>query len=188
MKRIIIALLLVLTLVICLPSCNQTGKNPLDTVNTLAQNASGNYTIEIQIASLNGDKVTERYTVTEVDGTRSVSYRIEKINSFVIDGENITVPDDYMTVNEGVYSVEESASSEFDLPSFNFTTAALSSVITEEGKISASLSSTEDFMGAKLVGTGFTVSVNYTETAITSIVISYVTSFNNNVTVTYTLN
>ena len=188
MKRIIIALLLVFTLVICLPSCNQNGKSPLDTVNELAQKASGNYTIEIQIASLNGDKVVERYNVTEADGQRSVSYRIEKINSFIIGEDEITIPDSYLTVTEGVYSVEESASTDFDLPSFNFTSASLSNVTVEDGKISASIASTEALMGTKLVGSDFTVSINYTSEAITSIVIGYVTSFGNNVTLTYTLN
>ena len=79
MKKIIVFALM-LSLILCLPSC---GANNYDgeftTLNSLTDKSYTLYTIDINTTSPNGTSARELYQVTSVDGTRTVKYSIERL-------------------------------------------------------------------------------------------------------------
>lgn len=193
MKRILIALILVLSLVICLPSCKpevNIEENPdFATYNEMLNKDFDNYTIDISITSANGDTVNEKYIVTTSDGMRSVTYRIERINQFTVNGDEITIPDGYVSVEEGTYDSNDSLAAKFNVPKFNFSYTCLSdSDVTIGNTYSTAVTSLEKFMGLTISATNGSVKLNFDDGAAKSIAVSYVTELENTVIITYTFN
>ena len=193
MKKIIIALILVMALIVCLPSCDSSNKynEDLNTLNSLASIGAKSYTINIKVNSPEGESITEIYTVKYTNDTRIVSYKTEKLNGFIIDGENISAPNEYITVAEGTLDATESANAKYAFPSFNFTKKAISvNKVSNHGTyrtMQAKINSLHEFTGGSLEGSDASLTVKYDNYQITSIVISYVTSSGNTTTITYTV-
>ena len=84
MKRTIIALILMFSILVCLPACSQpsSGQDIYAQLNGFKHTASS-YTISICVTSPIGNQVNETYFVT-VEGTaQTVDYHIEKINEII---------------------------------------------------------------------------------------------------------
>ena len=198
MKRFLLVMLLVLSLVICLPSCvndkpQQTPsieENPdFATYNAMFDKDFSSYVISMSITSINDDVINETYRVNTVDGVRSVEYRIERLNQFVIDGELITAPDGYISVTEGVYDATESSAARFDVPDFNFSYACLGeSEITVLNSYSNDILSLEQFMGLDVTATDASLNLSFQNNEVKSISISYVSAEESTVVITYTFN
>jgi hypothetical protein len=191
MKKIIIALLLIFAMLICLPSCNDnTNKdNTLETLNGLTRNFVTNkaYTIEVVVENASGDKITEEYSITYAYGRRSVEYKIEKINAFIVDGDTITAPEEYITVSTGTYDREESANTRYDLPTFTFSDETVKDYGACDGIMTGKIADLEAFMGSTVKSTDATVEVHYNESNIGRITVSYKTESGNTTTITYTI-
>lgn len=192
MKKILVALTLVLIIITCLPACGQDKieENPnFATYNEMFNKRFSNYTIDISTASTNNDVINEKYIVSEENGIRSVSYSIERLNAFIVEGENITPPDGYKGVSTGVYDRTESASAKFRVPAFYFSYTCLGNKeIAFGGSYSTNITSLEKFMGLKVESSDASLNLSFTEESVTSIEISYVTEFNSTVTIKYTFN
>ena len=204
MKKIYIALLIILSFVICLSACDDiSGTTTSSTSPTIPDDAKlvkfvdmfnrdfDIYTISISSSSPNGDTVNKEYVVVAIeDGTRTVSYRIETINGFVIDGDEIKVPDEYKTVTEGKYNELASSLSMFDVPNFDFSLNSLETdYLYTESEFNGSIKSLESFMG--LVEAGTTeekLQIKYSDDIVESISISYISDNGNSVVITYTFN
>ena len=194
MKRIIITLFLILSIIICLPACednknNTVVENPkFESYNAMLNQEFSNYTIEITTTSANKHVVSEKYTVTTKNGSRSVAYRIEELNSLAVTENGIVVPNSYKTVTEGVYDSVSSASKKYDLPSFNFSHKCLSKDgISIPSSYSTAITSIERFMGLKLDVTNASLEFNFEGNNAKSLIISY-TDAGNTVVLTYTFN
>lgn len=191
MKKIIIALLLIFAMLICLPSCNDntTKDNTLETLNGLTRNFVTNkaYTIEVVVENASGDKITEEYSITYAYGRRSVEYKIEKINAFIVDGDTITAPEEYITVSTGTYDREESANTRYDLPTFTFSDETVKDYGAKDGIMTGKVADLEAFMGSTVKATDATVEVHYNESNIGRITVSYKTESGNTTTITYTI-
>lgn len=193
MKKIIIALTLILAMILCLPSCNNSNEysKDIETLNTLASNSVKSYTIEIKIVSTEGEKITELYTVKETNGERTVKYRIERLNGFIVDGDNITFPDEYMTVTEGTLDAIESANEKYVFPSFNFSTDNLTvTKLSDHGtynSMQANVKSIESFTGGSIDGRDAQIIVKYDAYQISSVALSFVSASGNTTTITYTV-
>jgi len=193
MKKIIIALILVMAMMLCLPSCDKSSeyKEDLKALDALAANGAKSYTIEITVASAEGERITELYTVKETNGERTVKYKIEKLNGFVVDGDSISAPNEYMSVSEGTFDAAESASEKYAFPSFSFNSNNLSvNKISDHGTYSvmqASINSLNGFTGGSIDGQDPNVTITYNDYQITSIALSYTTASGNTATVTYTI-
>lgn len=186
----ILSVMLIFTCLFCLTACPVNNED-LDKLAELLANASANYTLKVSTSSEGGFSSSEEYTVSETDGARTVSYKIEKLNGFTVDGDTVTAPEEYRTVSEGTLTGSDAASPRFDLPSFDFSTSSLKNVQVAEVfplQLSAEISSLESFTGKALSGTGATLSVTYTESAITHITISYTTESGNSCVVEYIFN
>lgn len=215
MKRNLIAVILILSLVICLPACfsNEPQKttdgtatssttssttstspkieeNPdFVTFNAMFDKEFTDYTIDITVTGYNGDEINEKYTVISKDGVRSVEYRIERLNEFTIDGDEIIAPEEYISVEEGIYDTEQSAADRFNVPTFNFSYAHLSeSDVTIHNSYSTDITSLEHFMGLDVNASEASVKLTFSGETAKSIIVSYVTESDNTVTITYTFN
>ena len=192
MKRTL-ALLLLLATLLSLAACGNTNSAEnavLAQLNDYAAERYENYTVQIVTANRSGGKVTEKYTVTVTDGVRNVLARTEKINGFVIDGDTITAPDEYITVTENTFTVLESETVEFGLPGFRFTKDSLSNIKIDTDSypyvLSADVISTAALMQDDIDGSDIKLEAEYVTGSLYSIEISYVSENGNQVTVTYT--
>lgn len=194
MKKIIVALFLILSLVICLPACNENqtvAENPkFEGFNAMFRQSFSNYVIEITTQSANDYSVSEKYTVTtDENGERSVAYRIEQLNAFEIGENGVIIPNDYKSVSEGVYDSSKSANTRFNVPAFKFSYTCLSkSDVIIGNSYSTEITSLQKFMGVDIAVTNARVNLYYTGNTVKSIEISYVTDAGNNVVLTYTFN
>lgn len=188
----ILSIALILTCLFCFTSCELFGKNAdLDKLSELIKSQVSDYTVRVSVTSGNGLTSTEEYTVREVNGARTVSYRIEKLNGFTVNGDTVTPPEEFKTVSEGTLTGADALSPKFDLPSFNFSADVIKNVRVAETaplQLTAELSSLEGFMGKALSGSNATLTVVYTDSAINSISVSYTTDAGNTCTVVYTFN
>lgn len=189
MKKIIASLLLICSMLICLPSCgnNTEADKALKKLDTLAKNPSTDYYITIEVKNKLGEKITEQYDVSFFYVKRMVDYRIERLNSFTVDGESIIAPDEYKTVTVGSYDLETSAEARFDLPAFSFTDKALKDYKLEYGVFTAIIADPIEFFGKDLDCKDATLTVSYTESKINTVSISYKAESGNVTTITYTI-
>ena len=190
MKRILIILILTLSLVFCLPSCDKKiEENPeFARFNEMFQATFENYQINVSSTSQNGYTLNDEYIFSTVDGILTVSYTVEELNEFVIDGDSIGIPESYKTVTQGIYTAEESASFAFDIPKFNFSYTCIKSDIITPKTFSADITSLKDFMGLNVNASNAKFNVSYSGNIPNSIEISYITEENVTVVITYTFN
>ena len=192
MKRILIALFLVFSLVICLTGCpEKIEEHPeFAKFNEMFANGFENYTITVVTSSYNDDFLNDTYHVTTVDGVTYVTYKVEKLNEFIIEGDTITIPEGYKTVTEGVYNSNTDAEivDSYKVPAFNFSYACIFNETITDSTFVATIHSLNGFMGLDLEVTDATVRVQFEGTTPTSVVISYYTAEENSVIITYTFN
>ena len=200
MKRIIIISLLIMSMLLCLPSCDLFGgdkpieENPeFAKLNALFESNFENYTITVDTTSPDGHELNDKYVVTTVNGTKSVNYRTETLNSFVIDGNIISMPNGYKTVNEGTCNATEinaSSNKSFDInvPKFQFSYKYINNDTIIPGRVVAKVKSLDGFMGLNIQPKEAKFALQYSDNAPVSMQITYVTQSGNTVVITYTFN
>lgn len=191
MKRTILSLILAFSFVICLFGCASSSEHQeiYDRFNGFSKEVA-KYSIEICVKSPSGNKVTETYDVTVEGTSRTVDYRIEKLNTITVDGDKITVPEDYVSVSQGTLHTAAESQDTYALPAFQFSDRALENFKRDTGsfpyQFSADVISIKDFMGIDLDATNITLSGGYLASNFSYITIAYTTANGNSVTVTYT--
>lgn len=191
MKRNLIAIILVLSLVICLPSCfeKKIEENPeFARFNEMFATGFENYTITVSSTSESGYTVKNEYTVSTVNGERSVSYKIETLNKFTVEGDLIEIPKEYVSVQQGTFNADQSASESFNVPKFNFSYKCIESDIITPKTFSADITSLADFAGISDTASSAEFSLEYSDNSPASMQISYVNGDNVTVVITYTFN
>lgn len=185
MKRILIAIILVLSLAICLPACNTKNNVDYSKFNEMFSRSYNNYKITVSSTSASGNNVTNEYMVATVNGERRVNYRTEILNQFTVDGDVIELPQEYKTVEQGTYDKTISASSKFDVPSFNFSKNTLKNFNVSTSEFSADITSLSEFMGSNVEATNAKFLLSFSGVHPDSIEISYITAENVSVVITY---
>ncbi len=205
MKRILLCLLLIFSMVIFLPSCkdNTIEENPeFAKFNTMFDMAFSNYTITVDTTSKNGCVINDKYVIATVDGVKTVSYRVEVLNTFNLDDEAITVPDSYKSVYEGTCEADKltpasaiipstSASASFmnfDVPKFKFSYNYIDNDMIIPGKFMGKITSLDGFMGLNVEASESSFTLEYGVNAPISMQVTYVTNNGNTVVITYTFN
>lgn len=185
MKRSIIALGLIFVLVLSLSSC--FGGNKVDqeykTLNELTTKLNENYNLSTVITSPDGHVVTESYTFHD----ESVLYRVERLNGFTSNGDGYEAPNEYMDVAERFLTSEEIANLPA-VPAFNFSSKALANGEVHEVSLTADITNTTEFMGVKLDGNDFRLTVGYNDSEIYFIIINYTSNNGNYVEISYEFN
>lgn len=204
MKRILFSLLLIFSMVICLPSCkdNKVEENPeFAKFNAMFEASFENYTITVETTSKNGQVINDEYVVTTVDGVKAVAYRVEVLNTFAFEGETITAPDGYKTVYEGTCEADKftptsaiipstSASSfmNFDVPKFKFSYNYIDNDMIVPGIFMGKITSLNGFMGLNVESSEANFALEYGANAPVSMQVTYVTEKGNTVVITYAFN
>lgn len=181
MKKIIIAFVLIFSIVLCLSSCDEPAQTDneaeMNNLNAMAAIDYSVYSIEINVKSTFGNEVTEKYSVIDVNDSKTVRYHIERLNSFAVNGDTVTVPDEYKTVSSGTLDASESNNTKYALPTFNFSseTISVNTIYDEDGVrvLEGSIISPVGFIGSDINGTNIQVSVQFTEKYLKKIVITY---------------
>lgn len=181
MKKIIIAFVLIFSIVLCLSSCDEPAQTDneaeMNNLNAMAAIDYSVYSIEINVKSTFGNEVTEKYSVIDVNDSKTVRYHIERLNSFAVNGDTVTVPDEYKTVSSGTLEASESNNAKYALPTFNFSseTISVNTIYDEDGirVLEGSIISPVGFIGSDINGTNIQVSVQFTEKYLEKIVITY---------------
>lgn len=189
MKKIIIAFILVLSLIVALPSCNfgnQQSNPDFDLLNDLANKEYTSYDVSIVIENLDST-ITENYSVTIEGGVKTVEYKIERYSTFeILPDETVSVPSDYITTEEGTLTTEEEG--HYDLPKFNFSYDSLKNEVIIGNNFKATIVSLSSFIGSYMDVTDAKVTAEYTQSTLRNIVITFVTEAGQSVTVQYTFN
>lgn len=193
MKRIILVLFLILSLLICLTSCPEEIKeenSQFAKFNEMFAKTYDNYTIAVFTLTFDGAYLDNNYNVTTVDGVTYVEYHVETLNEFVIEGDTISIPDGYKTVTKGVYNSISDAEivDSYKVPQFNFSASCLNSVKIGDTLLTANVKSLADFMGLNVNCINATVQVEYQDDILYYIDIVYETESGNTVFMTYTFN
>ena len=195
MKRILIVVLLLISIVICLPSCFDDNTSNTPTIeenvdfasyNSMFEKEFTDYTIEVSIIGANNEVINETYNVSLENGVRIVTYRVERLNQFTIEGDQISIPEGYISVEEGIYTEN---TERFNVPKFNFSYTCLgTSDVTLPVSYSTNITDLAKFMGSSIKVTDASVKLEFNGSSAQAISISYVTESENTVSIKYIFN
>ncbi len=185
-RLIALVLVLIVALSLCLTSCEDEKNKDLAKLNELAANLDGNYTLVINVKSENGSISSREYSVKNDNGKKTVYAKIETLNKFSVSGDEITPPNSYSSVKEGYLSDTDVSKGNFDIPKFSFSSSNISDVATTNGTLVGNVRSITEILGTTFDASNVKLTVRYSDTSINVIMISFTTSQNNTVTLTYT--
>ncbi len=187
MKRILIALILFISVLISFTACNTGGNTPSETVfdklNKLAKEEYGS--VEISVTTVTGDvSLSSKYIVTN----ERIEYIVEKMNSIDIGGAS-ALPDEHRSTLSGVAEIKDGKvvkihGDEVTLPShdeiagaFCFDEDNFKDVSLTDGKLSAKIVSLQDFISSEATDIDdAAVVVYYNDNAIMRVDLMYSTS------------
>ncbi|MBQ9978584.1 MAG: hypothetical protein IJP20_02190 [Clostridia bacterium] len=185
-RLIALVLVLIVAISLCITSCEDEKNKDLANLNKLAQKLEGDYTVSINVKSENGSISSREYSVKDDNGKKTVYAKIETLNKFDVSGGEITPPDSYSSVKEGYLSDADVSKGNFDVPKFSFSSSNISDVATTDGTLVGNVRSITELLGTTFDASSVKLTVRYSDTAINVIMISFTTSQNNTVTLTYT--
>lgn len=212
MKKIIISILLILAILATFVACddkgnNQNNGNGTDTEQTtpnpevvkttydiLNELATQPYSkVKLDIFTVTGDvELKASYTLTGSE----VSYSVEQLNLLPSDGNIENVSPDYKVTLSGSATVENGKITKVDgeavsIPSydelkgsFKFKESNFKNIQIENGKITADVVSSSEFFGTNKTINNMKITVEYTDSALQKITITYNT-INSAVTTVY---
>lgn len=184
MKKSVLAIIMVLTMLLSFTSCIPKKYESLyDSLNKLCDVNYNKITVDVTSITSDG-LLNAEYVLT----SNQVTYEIEKFNMLPTDGSFSDVPLDYKTTFSGTAEIENGQVVKLDdapvtLPSydtlkgsFNFDEANFTDVITSDGQFDAKVVSPSSFMGATTDVTDMSVTIEYSESAFVKITLSYRTA------------
>ena len=203
MKKIITSMILLLVLLICMTACSGLKDNK----PTSGEDSTVEQTVYEQLDALTDvhyKKVKVRVvTITEsiqlsanyVLTQDNVQYSIEQLNKLPSNGDITGVSPEYKSTITGSASVDNGEiildGVNVTLPtyeelkgSFNFDESNLKSVIIENNTLKADVASSSAFYGNEVHVENMKITVAYTQTALSKIIITYQTPYSS-VTTTY---
>ena len=149
--------------------------------------------IKLTIVTVTGDiQLSANYTLTQ----SNVSYSVEQLNMLPSNGDFTGISPEYKTTHTGYAKIVDGKVTELDgevvtLPSydelkgnFSFAESNFKNVTTQGNSLSADIDSPSSFYGSTVNVQNMKVTVEYTETALSKIVITYQTA-NSTVMATY---
>ena len=212
MKKTLIPLILILTLLMCFVSCDfddgkknnnneskteqsteipEANKTTYEILNELVQ---VNYKkVELDITTITGDiELESSYVLTD----SIVAYSVEQLNMLPSDGNIENISPNYKVTLMGTAIIENGKVVKLDgesvtLPSyddlkgsFNFKEGNFKNIKTENGKFTADVSSPSEFLGIEKFLNDMKIVVDYNFSALQKITITYKTT-NSTVTIVY---
>ena len=206
MKKIIILLITVAMLLMCMTACSGSknpeptpgGDTPPPVTQTIYEKldrfADLNYQqIKLSIITVTGNmELSANYTLKQ----SNVSYSVEQLNMLPSNGDLTGISPEYKTTHSGYAKIVDGKVTELDgeevpLPSydelkgnFSFAESNFKNVTMQGNSLSADVDSPSSFYGSTVNVQNMKITVEYTATALSKIVITYQTA-NSTVTTTY---
>lgn len=206
MKKIIISIVLSVVLLICMTACSEikipglvpggdiTPPVSAKIYEKLDDFADINYQqINLDVITVTGGvQLSANYTLTQSD----VIYSVEQLNILPSDGDFTGTSTECKTTHTGSAKIVEGKITEMNnkgitLPSydelkgnFNFDESNLKNVVTLGNSLSADVILPSNFYGSEVNVQNMKINVEYTETALSKITITYQTT-HSTVTTTY---
>ena len=212
MKKLILSIFLILAILMTFVACDDKGSNQNNgtesdseqttptpeavktTYDILNELATQNYSkVKLDISTVTGEvELKASYTLTGSE----VSYSVEQLNFLPSDGNIENVSPDYKVILSGSATVENGKITKIDgeavsIPSydelkgaFNFAESNFKNVQIENGKITADVVSSSEFLGIDRTINSMKITVEYTDSALQKITITYNT-INSAVTTVY---
>ena len=206
MKKLIIIFAALSMLLMCMTACSESGdseqkpdpkpdptpggsdtsdvQSVYDLLDELASEDYSNIKIDIEVAT-GFATLHSSYDLTN----RNVVYRIEKLNTLPSDGNLTDLPSSPKTTVTGYALIENGqvveldGDSDIDLPSynelrgsFNFSEGNFTNVVSEGGYFEADVISPSSFFGTYVDMRELKVEIEYTQSALMEITLSYKTS------------
>ena len=204
MKKILTAIILILVIALSFTSCDkikeEAGNPTFDLLNELVKAEFANYSIDVSLTDKSSHTLNESYTVaTDENGLKTITYTVERLNKFNLNG-SVTAPNSYKSelsgtaVVDGENLIKQDGDdvgvdfSEIAIPKFNFADDVLDNVIIGDDALIADVTNQEQFLGFTLTSEAVQIKVEFSETAISSVTLTFVTSNGNDATVVYTFN
>lgn len=179
---------------ISLAACG--GRDPYDTLNKLIAKTPSSVELHVTI-TMDGETLNSEYAVTEQENGYRVVYTYERLSTFDETEDGFTIPDSVKTLFEGSIVVKdgkivEQNGAEADL-SFEQMTAAgvkfdetyFSNAMITEDSIKADVKDPAAFFLQELECTNMKMETRFTEEAITSLLVNYVSSNGAQVVIEY---
>ena len=206
MKKILTATILILVIALSFTSCNKVKEeldNPVfNQLNELVKAECKSYSIDVSLTNKDAHTLNERYdVVTGENGQKTVTYTVERLNEFSVNGGNITAPSSYKTeltgtaIIDGENLIKHDGDdvgidfAEIKLPSFNFTGDALeNAMVVNDDTLMADVTNQEAFLGFVLTGEPMQLEVQFSEETISTVTLTFKTSTGNDAVVVYTFN
>ena len=205
MKRILTSILLILVIALSLTSCDlikdKLGDPVFNQLNELIKAEHNDYTISISLKDKNSHTLNETYVATTAEnGNTTITYTVERLNKFNVNGSNVTIPGSYKKVLTGyaVINGENLFEQEGDdigvdflkvtIPAFNFNDKAIENAIVADGKLTADVIDQTKFFGYELTTEPMQVEVEFNEEAISEITLTFKTAEGSDAVVVYTFN
>ena len=198
MKKLIILLITISMLLMFMTACSgskdpepkpddpdsQVTQTVYSLLNELSKKDCSN--IEVDILVTNGfAELYSNFVLTE----STVVYSIEKLNLLTFDGEIIDLPSSYKTTMTGYALIENGRVIELDgskdvtLPSydelkgnFNFDESNFKNILLGTGSFEADVINPSQFYGADADMSNLKVKIEYTESSLTELTVSYNTT------------
>ncbi len=203
MKKIITSMILLLVLLICMTACSGLKDNK----PTSGEDSTVEQTVYEQLDALTdvNYKMVKVRVVTDTDNVQlfaeyvltqyNVQYSIEQLNKLPSNGDITGVSSEYKSTITGSASVDNGEiildGENITLPAydelkgnFNFDESNLKNVIIENNILKADVVSSSAFYGSEVNVENMKITVEYTQTALSKIVITYQTTYSS-VTTTY---
>ena len=203
MKRVISILLMILA-IFTLASCggpaepHTPSETVYETLNKIFTKEHPLVNIEVTTET-NGTVLSSLYVISkEVKGDR-IAYSVEALNTFgEIDGE-LVIPESYKATCKGTVLLSngnifeqtgdavELDLTQVQIPRFDFKESYFSDVKNENGKLTANVTNPSALLGTSISCSDMGVSVSYSTTSISEIVLNY-TESNTKATIKYSFN
>jgi hypothetical protein len=189
MKKII-SVVLLLAFLMCITACGGSGNPPsggnppaeatvYEVLNTLANKSYAKVNVKIETQT-EGVQLSAEYALTQ----SNVQYKIEQLNLLPEDGSSPDASSAYKSTVSGSAAIQNGEivldGASVSLPSyselqgaFKFEESNLSGIVQESGTLEASVVSPSAFYGRTANVQNMKVAVEYTQTALTKIVITY---------------
>lgn len=204
MKKFMISMMLILAIFVTFVACGEEGGTPNSDIGSdttqetptpevpktvydiLNELSSQSYSqVKLNISTITGDiELKASYTLTK----SAVSYSVEQLNLLPEDGNIENLSPDYKLTLNGMATIEEEKVTEIDgdavsIPSYDelkgtfaFEEGNFKNVQKENGKLSAEVVSASDFLGVDTSIQDMKIVVEYGDTALQKMTITYSTN------------
>lgn len=199
-KLLTICLVVVLTLaVVCCASCNiNNHAEEMKVINSLMRKDYA--TVELTVTTETDDiTLAAVYSFEQKNTIAELTYAIDRLNSFEVNGDVVTAPSAYITRVTGKATFDGSKITSIDGDDVDenvlldvidrnmmFRVSYFSNVSASKAAFSAKVTNPKGFMqNEEFDGANMTVKVVYTETSLTSLTVKYETANGAKVTLDY---